>query len=266
MNIHPTAVVDKEAVIEEDVEIGAYSIVKGKVEIGNGTVIREHATVYGPLKFGTGNVVHPGAVLGNVTQDLKYKGEKTEVIIGNNNTFREYVTVNQGTIANEGRTIIGNNNHIMAYVHIAHDCELGSNNIIANGTQLAGHIIINNFAYIGGLVGIHQFVTIGKNCFVGFQSRINRDVPPFLTVEGNPARERGLNTIGLKRKNFSDEDIALLKKAYVILFMSGKTIEENSETLRSGDFASSEYVQELLEFCVARARGKHGRALEAKRY
>ncbi len=265
MNIHPTALVDEDVVINDDVEIGAYSVIKGKVEIGRGTVIKDHATVYGPLKFGEGNIVHPGAVLGSVTQDLKYKGEETQVIIGNNNTFREYVTINQGTIANDGKTIIGNNNHIMAYAHIAHDCILGNNIIIANGTQLAGHIIIRDYAYIGGLTGIHQFVTIGGNCFIGFMSRINRDVPPFLTFEGNPGRERGINVIGLKRKNFAEEDIALLKKAYIILFMTGKTVDENGVTLRTGEFAKNKYVQELLEFYEARAKGKNGRALEALR-
>lgn len=266
MNIHPTAVVDKSAVIDENAEIGAYSVLNGKVEIGEGTVVREHVTIYGPLKLGKGNIVHAGAILGNVSQDLKYKGEESQVIIGNNNSFRECVTVNQGTAANKGKTIIGDNNFIMAYTHIAHDCFIGNNVIIANGTQLAGHIHINDNAYIGGLVGIHQFVTIGRNSFLGFLSRINRDVPPFLTVEGNPGKERAVNVIGLKRKNYSTEDITLLKKAFMILFMVGKTLKENSQILRSGEFASNQYVQELLEFCEARAKGKNGRALEAMRH
>ena len=153
----------------------------------------------------------------------------------------------------------------MAYTHIAHDCILGNNIIIANGTQFAGHIIIKDFAYIGGLVGVHQFVTIGRNCFIGFMSRINRDVPPFVIVEGNPSRERSINTEGLKRKNFSKEDIAILRKAFIILFVSGLTSAEKNKLLSEKEFTENEYVQELVSSVQARIKGKNGRALEALR-
>ena len=265
MNIHPTALIDKEVKLGSNVEVGAYVVIKGEVEIGDNSILKDHSVVYGPLKMGSGNTVHPGAVLGNISQDLKYKGEVSQVIIGNNNSFRECVTVQQGTIANDGKTIIGDNNLIMAYTHIAHDCELGNNVIIANGTQLAGHIHIHDNAYIGGLVGVHQFVTIGKNCLIGFMSRINKDVPPFVTVEGNPSRERFINAEGLKRKNFSKEEISLLKKAFAVLFTSGKTHSEKISILNSDEFKDDKNVKELFLFIKASANGKNGRALEAFR-
>lgn len=265
MNIHPTAIIDKRAKLGADIEIGAYTVIKGEVEIGGKSVIKDHVTIYGPLKMGQGNTVHPGAVLGNISQDLKYKGEASQVIIGNNNSIREFVTIQQGTIANDGKTIIGSNNLIMAYTHIAHDCIIGNNIIIANGTQFAGHIVIHDFAYIGGLVGVHQFVTIGRNCFIGFMSRINRDVPPFTIVEGNPSRERAINVEGLKRKNFSKEDIELLRKAFIVLFVDEKSHSEKAAIINSDEFASNPHVIELWEFIEARSRGKQGRALEAMR-
>ncbi len=265
MNIHPSALIDKNVKLGTGVGVGAYSVIKGEVEIGDNCIIKDHVTIYGPLKMGTGNTVHPSAVLGNISQDLKYKGEASQVIIGNNNSIRECVTIQQGTIANEGKTIIGNNNLIMAYSHIAHDCILGSSIIIANGTQFAGHIVVHDFAYIGGLVGVHQFVTIGRNCFIGFMSRINRDVPPFTIVEGNPSRERAINIEGLKRKNFSKEDIELLRKAFIILFVDEKTQAEKAAIINSDEFSSNQLVKELWEFLEARARGKQGRALEAMR-
>lgn len=265
MNIHPTAVIDKEVQLGANIQVGAFTVIKGDVTIGDGSVIMDHAVLYGRISMGSGNTVHPGAVVGNVSQDLKYKGEASQVIIGNNNSIRECVTIHQGTITNYGKTIIGNNNYIMAYTHIAHDCHLGNNIIIANSTQLAGHIVINDYAYIGGLVGIHQFVTIGRNCFVGFMSRINKDVPPFVTVEGNPARERAINVEGLKRKNFSSEEIAALKKAFNIFFIKGKSSREKLEFLKSEKIDTSPNVKILTDALVASASGKYGRALEAFR-
>ena len=266
MNIHPTAIIDKEVTLGNNIEIGAYCVVRGKVEIGDGCILKDHAVLYGPLKLGRGNVIHPGAVVGNINQDLKYKGEPSEVIIGDNNSIRECVTIQQGTIANEGKTIVGNNNLIMAYTHIAHDCVLGNNIIIANGTQLAGHIVIKDFAYIGGLVGVHQFVTIGRNCFIGFMSRVNRDVPPFIILEGNPSRERSINTEGLKRKNFSPEDIALLRKAFIILFVDEEIPrQEKIKLLTQGEFEGNVHIGELIESIKSSAAGKNGRALEALR-
>ncbi len=265
MKIHPTAIIDKDVKLGNDIEIGAYSIIKGKVEIGNGAIIKDHVIIYGPLVMGTGNTVHPGAVLGNINQDLKYKGEESIVIIGDNNSIRECVTIQQGTIANDGKTTVGNNNLIMAYVHIAHDCILGNNIIIANSTQMAGHVIIKDNVYFGGIVGVHQFVTIGRHSFLGFLSRINRDVPPFVIMEGNPARERGINVEGLKRKNFSSEDITDLRKAFSILFRSKIRLSERINLLETEKFYTKTIVRELIESVEASARGKNGRALEAHR-
>lgn len=265
MSIHPTAIIDKEVQLGKDVQVGAFAVIKGIVTIGDRSVIKDHAILYGPISMGEGNTVHPGAVVGNISQDLKYKGEASQVIIGSNNSIRECVTIHQGTIANDGETIIGNNNLIMAYTHIAHDCILGNNIIIANSTQLAGHIVINDFAYIGGLVGIHQFVTIGQNCFVGFMSRINRDVPPFVTVEGNPARERAINVEGLKRKNFTSNQISALRKAFNIFFVQGKSMNEKLDLLKKENIIDDPLVVLLKEALASSAKGKYGRALEALR-
>ncbi|QQS36707.1 MAG: acyl-ACP--UDP-N-acetylglucosamine O-acyltransferase [Ignavibacteriales bacterium] len=265
MNIHPTAVIESTVKLGSNVEVGAHAVIKGDVEIGDNSIIKDNSTIYGPLKMGTGNIIHPGVVLGNVSQDLKYKGEASQVIIGDNNSIRECVTIHQGTSSNKGKTIVGNNNLLMAYTHVAHDCALGSNIIIANGTQLAGHVHIDDFAYIGGLVGVHQFTTIGKNCLIGFMSRINKDVPPFVTVEGNPSKERFINVIGLKRKNYSPDEILLLKKAFNILFLSGKTLKEKQSLLSTEEFKNDIHVKELLDSVLASARGKNGRALEAFR-
>lgn len=265
MNIHPSAVIESSVKLGSNVEVGAHAVIKGEVEIGDNSIIKDNSTIYGPLKMGTGNIIHPGAVLGDVSQDLKYKGEASQVIIGNDNQIRECVTIHQSTTLNNGKTVVGNNNLLMAYTHVAHDCKLGSNVIIANGTQLAGHVHIDDFAYIGGLSGVHQFVTIGKNSLVGFMSRINKDVPPFVTVEGNPSRERFINAIGLKRKNFSAEEISLLKKAFNILFIFGRTLKEKESLLSSDEFKNDLHVKELLDFVLASSRGKNGRALEAFR-
>ncbi len=265
MNIHPTAVIDKEVALGKNIVVGAYSVIRGNVEIGEDCIIKDHAVLYGPLRLGRGNVIHPGAVVGNINQDLKYKGEPSEVIIGDNNSIRECVTIQQGTQANEGKTIIGNNNLIMAYTHVAHDCMLGNHIIIANGTQLAGHIIMKDYAYLGGLVGVHQFVTIGRNSFVGFMSRINRDVPPFVIMEGNPSKERGINTEGLRRRNFTSEDITVLRKAFIILFVSRLKREEKIKSLQKNEFADNPFVRELIASVEASTKGKNGRALEAER-
>jgi UDP-N-acetylglucosamine acyltransferase len=265
MNINPTALIDKEVVLGENVEIGAYTVIKGKVKIGNGAIIKDHVTIYGPLTLGSNNIVHPGAVLGSVSQDLKYRGEASEVIIGNDNSIRECVTIHQGTESNNGKTILGNNNLIMAYTHIAHDCTIGNNIIIANTTQLAGHIIVHDYAYFGGIVGVHQFVTIGRHSFLGFLSRVNKDVPPFVTVEGNPSKERCINVEGLKRRGFSQEDISFLKKAFEVLFITEKNYKEKVEMLKSTELINNLYVKELLDFVTARNNGKHGRAQEGTR-
>lgn len=265
MSIHSTAIIDKDVELGSHVEVGAYSIIRGKVKIGDNTVIKDRVTLYGPLTMGKGNEIHPGAVLGNTPQYLNFGDEFTEVIIGNNNIIRECVTIQRATVLHDRRTVLGDSNFIMAYTHVAHDCILGSNINIANAVQLAGHVIVHDYAFIGGIAGIHQFVTIGSHCMIGFLSRINKDVPPYMIMEGNPAEERGVNAIGLKRRNFSDQDIALLKKAFRVLFLKKRPMAERRELITSGEFANNAHVQRLWASIEDRAAGKNGRAQEGHR-
>jgi UDP-N-acetylglucosamine acyltransferase len=258
--IHPTAIVDKEAELDNDVEIGAYSVVRGKVRLGGGTVVMNHVTLFGDLTLGRENKVHPGAVLGNAPQDTSYRGEPTSVVIGDRNLIRECVTINRGTAKAHGITTIGHENLIMAYTHIAHDCTIGDRNIMPNATNLSGHVIIGNDTHTGGLNGIHQFVTIGDHAFIGFSSRITKDVPPYIIVEGNPARERTLNRVGLERAGFSKEELFLLKEAFKILYVSKHPFTEKAAILLAPPYDKSPHVRKLRAFVVATANGKNGRS------
>jgi UDP-N-acetylglucosamine acyltransferase len=212
------------------------------------------------LKLGAGNVIHPGAVVGNISQDLKYRGEETEVIIGSNNHIRECATIQQGTAGGGGRTVVGDNCLIMAYAHVAHDCRLGNHVIIVNSVQLAGHVIVHDNARIEGICGIHQYCTIGAYSFVGFLSRVTRDVPPFMIVEGNPARQRAVNVIGLQRAGFGDDEIALIKRAHRVLVGPEGGIVDKIERLRSDEFGGNRHIRHLAEFVAASHAGKNGRA------
>jgi UDP-N-acetylglucosamine acyltransferase len=203
--IHPTAVVDAAARLDHGVEVGPYAVIGPEVEIGAGSRIGPHAVIDGRVRMGRGNRVFPGACLGLEPQDLKYAGAATEVVIGDDNVFRECVTVNRATATGE-RTVIGSGNLLMAYSHIGHNCQLGDRIVIANGVAVAGHVVIGDRAVIGGVLGIHQFVHIGTLAMVGGMSRIDRDVPPYSTVEGHPGRVRGLNRIGLRRSGLADLD------------------------------------------------------------
>jgi UDP-N-acetylglucosamine acyltransferase len=263
-NIHPTAIVDKEVKLGENVEIGAYSVIKGNVTIGDGCVIMNNVSVSGNLVMGGNNTIHPGAVVGNAPQDISYRGEPTWVEIGNNNTIREFVTINRATSKARGKTVIGNNNLIMAYSHIAHDCTIGNFNIMPNLTTLAGHVIIGNYVHTGSLTGIHQFVTIGDYSFIGFSSRIIKDVPPYIIVEGNPTEARTINQIGLQRNGFSEEDISILKKAFKVIYVSDDIFTEKMKTLETPQFSDNIHVQALKNFVLASARGRNGRAQEVK--
>jgi len=260
--IHPTAIVDPQALIGNDVEIGAYAVVSGKVTIGDRCVIMNHAAIYGNLNMGCGNNVHPGAVIGGPPQDISYRGEPTWVEIGDNNTFRECVTINKATSKASGKTVIGNGNLLMAYTHIAHDCIIGNHNILPNGSMLGGHVIIGSHVHAGGLSGVHQFVTMGDYSFAGFSSRIVKDIPPYLIVEGSPAEPRTINQIGLERADFSPDDINLLKKAFKILYLSDKLWSEKISDLDALPFSGNKHVQYLKDFVVASSRGKNGRAQE----
>ncbi|MFM9109092.1 MAG: acyl-ACP--UDP-N-acetylglucosamine O-acyltransferase [Prochlorococcaceae cyanobacterium] len=228
-NIHPTALVDPRARLGAGVEIGPFAVSGADVEIGDGSRIGPHAVIDGRVRLGRRNRVFPGACLGLEPQDLKYNGAATEVVIGDDNVFRECVTVNRATAEGE-RTLIGSGNLLMAYSHIGHNCQLGDRIVIANGVAVAGHVVIADRAVIGGVLGIHQFVHIGTLAMVGGMSRIDRDVPPFCTVEGHPGRVRGLNRIGLRRSGLAERDdgaqLRQLQDIWTLIYRSDRVLAE----------------------------------------
>ncbi|HSG04995.1 MAG TPA: acyl-ACP--UDP-N-acetylglucosamine O-acyltransferase [Nitrospiria bacterium] len=253
-DIHPTAIVDPGAKIEEGVQVGPYAIIGDEVVIGRGTRVGSHAVIEGPIEIGTDCRIFPFASIGFVPQDLKFRGEKTRVEIGNGNVIREYVTIHRGTEGGGGLTRIGNNNLLMAYVHIAHDCIIGNNVILANAATLAGHITVQDHALVGGLSAVHQFVRIGRFSMVGGGSAVSLEVPPFVSVAGNRAKLFGLNTIGMKRAGFSAEQIGKIKKAYQMLFRSKLSVEKAVKKVKA-ELGDSKDALELAEFVETSERG-----------
>jgi len=229
MKIHPTAIIAADAQLEEGVEIGPYSIIGPDVIIGKNTVIGPHTVIDNYTRIGEGCNILQFCSIGAPPQDLKFSGEKTAVIIGNFNTIREYVSIHRGTTADTGTTVLGDHNLLMAYVHIAHNCKLGNNVIVANSTGLAGHVLVEDYAIISPLSGVHQFCRIGAHCIIGGASAVVKDIPPYTMANGNRAKLFGLNLIGLKRRNFSDSSISALKDAYRIIFRSDLLLEEALE-------------------------------------
>ncbi len=255
--IHPTAVISEKSEIAPSVKIGAYAVIGDNVKIGSQTTVGAHVVIEGPTEIGANNRIFPGAVIGLEPQDLKYQGANSWVKIGNNNLIREYVTINRAT--DEGEvTTVGNRTLLMAYVHIAHNCVIGDEVVIANNVALAGHVQIEEKAIIGGVLGIHQFVHIGRLAMVGGMSRIDRDVPPYMLVAGNPARVRSLNLIGLRRRGYSSDEIIQLKKAFRILYRSGYSLEKALVQLEC--LADSETLQHLYQF-VQESRGSTRRGI-----
>ncbi len=225
--IHPTAVIDPKAQLHESVEVGPYSVIGPNVTIGAGTRIGPHVVLDGPMTLGTGNTVFPFASLGIVSQDKTARYEDaTRVEIGNNNTIREYVTINRGTLKEAGVTRVGDDNWLMACAHIAHDCIIGSHTILANNVLLAGHVTIDDHVILGGASGVHQFCRIGQGAFSGGGSIILGSVPPFVMVQGNPAEPRAINSEGMKRRGYSADDIGAIKDAYKLIYLSGKPMAE----------------------------------------
>ncbi|MGF1478989.1 MAG: acyl-ACP--UDP-N-acetylglucosamine O-acyltransferase [Cyanophyceae cyanobacterium] len=252
--IHPTAVIHPEAQLHPSVQVGPYAVIGEKVTIGAQTTIGAHAVIEGPTAIGSSNRIFPGAIIGVEPQDLKYQGADSWVRIGDRNTIREYVTIHRATNANEA-TLVGNGNLLMAYVHIAHNCAIEDQTIISNSVALAGHVTIESQATISGVLGIHQFVHIGKMSMIGGMSRINRDVPPFMLVEGNPARVRSLNLVGLKRRGLTTAETNLLKKAFRLLYRSGLSLNEALDQLNLlPDTPHLQHLRTFLQLATAQER------------
>lgn len=241
--IHATAVVDPMARIAADVLIGPYSVIGPDVEIDHNCWIGSHVVIAGTTRIGSDNRIFPFASLGQEPQDKKYAGEATRLEIGRSNTIREYVTINRGTAQDAGVTRIGDNNWIMAYVHIAHDCRIGNQTVLANNTTLAGHVHLGDYVTLGGATLVHQFCRIGEHAFSAYGSRINKDVPPFVTVSEGKARPRGLNTEGLKRRGFDEQRIRLLKEAYRLLYRSELSLEAAIDQLTELASASDDIAR-----------------------
>ena len=257
MAIHPTAIVSQQAEIASDAEIGAYAIIRGRAQIGSGTKVDPHAVIGnddGIVKLGKNNRVHTGAVIGGPPQDLKYAGEPTQLEIGDNNTFREFVTINTGTVGGGGLTKIGNNNLLMAYVHIAHDCVLGNNIVVANTTNFAGHVTVEDSVRIGGVCSFNQFITIGKFAYIAGDSAVNKDVLPFSQAQGKYAVVRATNKIGMERAGFSQEDIDSVNRAIRFLIMGNRTIEEALKQIDE-KCNKSESTMHMVNFVKKSTRG-----------
>lgn len=252
--IHPTAIIGQGAKLAPDVEVGPYSIIGDHVEIGAGTKIGPHVVIHGHTRIGKENQIFQFASLGEVPQDKKYAGEPTRLEIGDRNVIREFCTFNCGTVQDVGVTKIGNDNWVMAYVHIAHDCQIGNHTIFANNASLAGHVHVEDFAILGGFTLVHQFCRVGAHVMIGMGSSIVQDVPPFVMAAGSPAKPHGINSEGLKRRNFSSDAIAGIKRAYKTLYRNGLTLEEAKQALAEQQQACPE-LQILVEFLALSSRG-----------
>ena len=224
--IHSTAIIAESATIASDVEVGPYTVIGEHVEIGKGTKIDSHVVINGPTKIGEDNHIYQFASVGDDPQDKKYADELTSLTLGNRNTIREFCTINRGTIQDAGETIVGDDNWIMAYVHIAHDCVLGNQIIMANNATLAGHVHVGDWAIFGGFSGAHQFCQVGAHSFLGMSAAIGRDVPAYTTIAGQPPAPKGINSEGLKRRDFSADQIRNIKNAYRIVYRQGLKLAE----------------------------------------
>lgn len=256
--VHSNAIVDPGARLAPGVSVGPFSIIGPDVEVGEGSWIGSHVVLDGHTRIGRGNRIFPFASIGGPPQDKKDAGEGMRVEIGDGNTIREYVTINRGTKLDAGVTRVGDDNWIMAYVHIAHDVQLGSRTVLANNATLAGHVHVGDWAIIGGLTGVHQFCHVGAHVMTGFQSHVAQDVPPFMMVSGNPLSVHGFNAEGLRRRGFSRERIALVKQMHRLLYRDGLTLERAHaaiEALRGSVEGGDPDVQMLLDFLAASTRG-----------
>ena len=252
--VHPTAIVDSRADLDSEVEVGPYCVIGAGVKVGKGTKIHSHVTIQGRTTLGESNAIFPFATVGSIPQDLKYKGEPSELNIGNRNIIREYVSLNPGTTGGGMVTRVGDQNLLMMYCHIAHDCSVGSRNVIANGATLGGHVIIEDFVIVGGLVGIHQFVRIGTSAILGAGSMVSKDVPPYCNATGDRARLRGLNLEGLKRRGFDQAVIETIRKAYRIAFNSKLRTDDALRRIRQ-DLPAIPELENFVSFIAQSQRG-----------
>jgi len=252
--IHPTAIVDPHAELANDVVIGPYVVIGANVKIAAGTKIQSHAVVDGLTTMGRGNVVFPFATVGTIPQDLKYRGEPSELIIGDNNTIREFASLNPGTVGGGMITRVGSQNLLMMYCHIAHDCIVGNRNVIANGATLGGHVVIEDNVIVGGLVGIHQFVRIGSGAILGAGAMVSKDVPPFCNATGDRAKLHGLNVEGMKRRGFDKAKIDAIHKAYRVVFRSKLKTNEALEKIRK-ELPALQEIEQFISFIAASERG-----------
>ena len=253
--IDETAIIHSSANVSKDVSIGPYCVIGQDVSIESGTVIGSHVVIEGPTSIGPNNQIFHFCSIGEQPQDKKFNQDSnSRLVIGSGNTIREYVSINRGTDAGGGKTVIGNDNWIMAYVHIAHDCIVGSNSIFANNATLAGHVIIENYVTLGGFTGVHQFCRVGSYSFSAISSVIVKDVPPYILVSGNTAKPSGLNREGLKRNGFDSNSINLLKKAYKIIYREGLILTDALEELKKLS-TESKYIETIHSFITSSERG-----------
>ncbi len=252
--IHATAIVDASAELDSSVEIGAYSIIGANVKIDAGTRIAGHVMINGPTVIGKNNHIFQYSSLGEAPQDKKYNGEPTSLEIGDNNTIREFCTFNRGTVQDKNITKIGSDNWIMAYVHIAHDCQIGNHTILANNASLAGHVDINDYAILGGFTLVHQFCKIGSHVITAVGSVVFKDIPPYVTAAGYEAKPHGINAEGLKRRGFSSESILQIKRAYKALYRNGLTLDEAKIELATMQKNTPE-IKLLTDFLNVSTRG-----------
>lgn len=250
--IDPLAFVHPDAVIGDNVRIGPWSYIGADVVIGDNCIIESHVVVKGPSTIGCDNHFFQFSSIGEQCQDIKYAGEKTELIMGDNNVVREGVTIHRGTIQDQGITRIGSHNLMMANVHVAHDCIIGDHCILANSVNLAGHVVVGNHAIIGGMTGVHQFVKIGAHCFVGATSYVNQDIPPYIICSGQPCAPRGINVEGLKRRGFEKTEIMAIRRAFKTLYKQQLPLATAVNELNDSEFVG---VKVMAEFIAQSSRG-----------
>ena len=253
--IHPTALVGEKVRLGANVSIGPWSQISGDVVIGDNTVIGSNCIIYGPTAFGCENNIHPFSAIGTNPQDKKFKEtDESRLVIGDRNTIREYSSINRGTEHGGGITRVGNDNLIMAYCHIAHDCQIGNNIVFSNNTTLAGHVIVGDHVTLGGFTGIHQFCHLGEGCFSAISSIITKDIPPFITVKGNPATPRCINKIGLQRRGYSQDEMNSLRKCFRILYLQSNSLERAIQKIDS-EIDKHKVVQKFRDFVTESDRG-----------